>query len=341
MRQAALVKPGAFELRDAEQPQAGPGQALVRVRSVGVCGSDLHFFRGEFPVPPGFVLGHECAGEVAALGDGVEGFEIGDRVALELFDVCLQCVQCRSGNYHLCPQRKANGLNIPGGLSEYLAVPSYALYRLPDEVDFELGALCEPLAVAVHGLRLVDLRFGESVAVLGSGTIGLMAIAAARAMGATYIGTTARHPQQKAMAEALGADAVFSDDPGSIQQLAAATEGADVVVETVGGHANTLADALTVVGPSGRISVLGAFTRPVQIHPIMFFIKEPRIVGSNCYARPGRRSDYELAIEIMRRNADSLRRVITQRYPLAEVAQAYATAADKSTGAIKVQIAHG
>ncbi len=338
MRQASVTGPRAFELKDVDVPQPEEGQVLVRVRSVGVCGSDLHFYRGEFPVPPGFVLGHECAGEVEALGEGVTGVAKGDRVALELFDVCLKCVQCRSGNYHLCPSRKANGLNIAGGLREYMAVPAYALYKLPPEVDCELGALCEPLAVAVHGLRLVDLRFGDRVAVLGAGTIGLMAIAAAKAMGATYIAATARHPHQKAMAEALGADAVFGDDAASIGEIAKATGGADVVVETVGGHANTLADAFTVVGLSGRISVLGAFTQPVQIHPIMFFLKEPKVVGSNCYGRPGRYSDYEIAIEIMRRNAESLRRCITHRYSLEDIAQAYATADDKSSGAIKVQI---
>jgi 2-desacetyl-2-hydroxyethyl bacteriochlorophyllide A dehydrogenase len=339
MRQASISGPRAFELTDVDVPSPAPGQVLVRVRSVGVCGSDLHFYRGEFPVPLGFVLGHECAGEVEALGEGVTGFEKGDRVALELFDVCLKCVQCRSGNYHLCPSRKANGLNIPGGLREYMAVPAYALYKLPPEVDCELGALCEPLAVAVHGLRLVDLRFGDRVAVLGAGTIGLMAVAAAKAMGATYIAATARHPHQKAMAEALGADAVFNDDAKSVGDIAKATGGADVVVETVGGHANTLADALTVVGLGGRISVLGAFTQPVQIHPIMFFLKEPKVVGSNCYGRPGRQSDYEIAIEIMRRNAESLRRCITHRFALEDIAQAYATADDKSSGAIKVQIA--
>ncbi len=338
MRQASVTGPRAFELKDVDVPQPEAGQVLVRVRSVGVCGSDLHFYRGEFPVPPGFVLGHECSGEVEALGEGVTGVAKGDRVALELFDVCLKCVQCRSGNYHLCPSRKANGLNIAGGLREYMAVPAYALYKLPPEVDCELGALCEPLAVAVHGLRLVDLRFGDRVAVLGAGTIGLMAIAAAKAMGATYIAATARHPHQKAMAEALGADAVFGDDAASIGEIAKATGGADVVVETVGGHANTLADAFTVVGLSGRISVLGAFTQPVQIHPIMFFLKEPKVVGSNCYGRPGRHSDYEIAIEIMRRNAESLRRCITHRYSLEDIAQAYATADDKSSGAIKVQI---
>ena len=338
MKAAALVGARTFEMKEIERPEPGPGEALLRVRSVGVCGSDLHFYRGEFPVPAGFVPGHECAGEVAALGEGVTGFEPGDRVALELFTVCLRCEQCRSGNYHLCPTRKANGLNAPGGLREYMTVPAYAMYKLPDGVDCELGALCEPLAVTVHGLRLADLRFGERVAVLGSGTIGLMAIAAAKAMGATWVGATARHPQQRAMAEAVGADAVFGYAPDDIEQLAAAAQGADVVVETVGGHANTLQEAITVVGTAGRVCVLGAFTQPVTIHPITFFIKEVRLIGSNCYGRPGRRSDYELAIEIMRRNAETLRRLITHRFPLERVTEAYATADDKRSGAIKVQV---
>jgi 2-desacetyl-2-hydroxyethyl bacteriochlorophyllide A dehydrogenase len=338
MRQAVMAGPGAFEIKEAVTPQPGPGQALVRVRSTGVCGSDLHFYRGEFPVPPGFVLGHEAAGEVEALGEGVSGFSKGDRVALELFTVCLTCDQCRSGNYHLCPSRKANGLNVPGGLSEYLVVPSYALYKLPPEVDFELGALCEPLAVNVHGLRLVDLRFGDRVAVLGAGTIGLLGIAAAKAMGATTVVATARHPQQKEMAAAAGADAVYDATNEGVAKMAKELGGADVVVETVGGQADTLGQAMNVVGVGGRISVLGAFTKPVQIHPIQFFIKEVRIFGSNCYGRPGRRSDYDLAIEIMRRDAETLRPMITHRFPLDDVAQAYATADDKSSGAIKVQV---
>ena len=341
MKQQALVKPGEFEMQEVEQPAAGPGQVVVRIRNVGVCGSDLHFFHGDFPLPPGFVLGHECSGEIAALGEGVTGFEVGDRVAVEVLDVCLRCRQCRSGNYHLCPARKGSGITHNGAFAEYIAVQSYGLYKLPPEVDFELGALCEPLAVAVHGLRLVDVRFGDRVAVLGAGTIGLMAIAAAKAMGATYIAATARHPQQRDMALTLGADEVFGDDAAGIRAIGKATKGADVIVETVGGQANTLADALSVVGVGGRISVLGVFSQPVQIHPLAFFMKEPTIVGSNCYGRPGRQSDYDLAIEIMRRNAESLRACITHRFPLADVAQAFATANDKTSGAIKVHVVHG
>lgn len=338
MKAAVFAGARKFEIQDMEQPQPGPGEALIRMRNVGVCGSDLHFFRGEFPLPPGFILGHECSGEVAALGDGVSGFQIGEAVALELFSVCLTCAHCRSGNYQHCASRKANGLNAPGGLRQYITTPTYTMYKLPPEVDFELGALIEPLTVNVHGLRLVDLRFGERVAILGAGTIGLTGIVAARAMGATWIGVTARHPQQKQMALALGADEVFDSSDEGVAQLAKASAGADVVVETVGGHADTLAQAINVVGIGGRISVLGAFTAPVQLHPIMFFLKEMKIVGSNCYGRGGRRSDYELSLEIMRRNADPLRKLITHRFPLEAVAEAYATADDKSSGAIKVTI---
>jgi len=339
MKQAVVAGARKFELTDAAKPEPRAGEVLVRVRNTGVCGSDLHFYRGEFPVPPGFVLGHEVAGEVAALGEGVSGFAEGERVALELFTVCLTCPQCRSGSYHLCPSRKASGLNAPGGLREYITVPVYGLYRLPVEVDFELGALVEPLTVGVHGLRLVDLRFGESVAVLGAGTIGLLAAAAAKAMGATTVAITARHPHQKAMAQALGADAVYDATNEGVASMASDLGGADVVVETVGGSAETLTQAMNVAGLGGRISVLGAFTKPVSIHPITFFLKELRMFGSNCYGRSGRLSDYEIAIAIMRRNAESLRRLITHRFTLADVEQAYSTADDKSSGAIKVTIA--
>jgi len=340
MKAAALNGPRTVAVIDVEQPgEPAPGDVLVRMRNVGICGSDLHFFRGEFPLPKGFILGHELAGEVAVVGEGVRGFESGDRVAIEAVRVCLTCAFCRSGNYQFCAARKSFGLNHPGGLQEYVTLPAYALYKLPDAIDTELGALLEPLIVGVHGLRLVDMRFGDRVAVLGSGAIGLTAIAAARAMGATFIAATARYPQQREMAGVMGADAVFeTTNEGTAAMAKAMPGGYDVVVETVGGHADTLGQALQIVAVGGRISVLGAFSQPVSIHPIMFFMKEPRIVGSNCYGRAGRNSDYELGIEIMRRRPEDFRRLITHRYGIDEVAQAYATADDKRSGAIKVTV---
>ena len=341
MKSALLAAPRQFEIADVDVPQPAAGEALVRVRSVGVCGSDLHFYRGEFPLPAGFCLGHEVSGEVEALGEGVSGFAKGDPVALELFTVCRTCPQCRSGNYHLCRQRKSNGIDMPGGLREYMTVPAYDLYKLPDGVDCELGSLVEPLAVSVHGLKISGMQYGERVAVLGAGTIGLMSIAAAKAMGASHIAVSARHPHQRAMAEALGADIVFDATPEGAQQMARSAGAADIVVETVGGSADTLAQALTLVAPRGRVCMLGVFTAPVQLHPLLLTLREATIVGSNCYNRAGAQSDYEIAIEIMRRQGQHLRSMITHRFPLEGVADAYATADDKRSGAIKVMVSPG
>ena len=339
MKAAALNGPRTVEVMTIDAPAVRSGEVLVRIKNVGICGSDLHFYRGEFPLPKGFILGHELAGEVVEAGEGVTGFSPGDRVAIEAMKVCLTCSYCRSGSYQFCASRKQFGLNHPGGLQELVSFPPYALYKLPDELDTEMGALLEPLIVGVHGLRLVDLRFGDRVAVLGSGAIGLTAIAAAKAMGATFIAATARYPQQREMAAVMGADAVFdATDEGTAQMTKAVRGGYDVVVETVGGHGDTLGQALQVVAVGGRISVLGAFSQPVSIHPIVFFMKEPTIVGSNCYGRAGRQSDYELGIEIMRRRPDDFRRLITHRFAIDDIAEAYATADDKKSGAIKVTV---
>ncbi len=343
MKSALLAAPRTFEIAEQDRPEPAAGEALVRVRSVGVCGSDLHFFRGEFPLPAGFCLGHEVSGAVEALGEGVTGFSKGDAVALELFTVCRACPQCRSGNYHLCRHRKASGIDQPGGLREYMAVPAYDLYKLPDGVDCELGALVEPLAVNVHGLKISGMQYGHRIVILGAGTIGLMGIAAAKAMGASHIAVSARHPHQRSMAQALGADAIYDATPEGAQQMARSgpAAGADVVVETVGGSADTLAQALTLVAPGGRVCMLGVFTAPVQIHPLLLTLREATIIGSNCYNRSGPKSDYEIAIEIMRREGVTLRQMITHRFPLASVAEAYAAADDKKSGAIKVMISPG
>ncbi len=168
-------------VKDTEAPKPGPGEALVRVRVCGVCGSDLHCLDGSLPVNPDIVLGHEFAGEVAELGEGVERIAVGDRVAVEPALRCGRCDYCLSGRYHLC--RKRQLAPDRGAMAEFITMPAYTLYKLPDGVDFEIGALTEPLAVAVHGLHLVNARAGERVLVMGAGTIGLMAVLAAKRHG--------------------------------------------------------------------------------------------------------------------------------------------------------------
>lgn len=340
MRAAVISGPQRFEVQEIEAPEVQPGGVLVRVRNCGICGSDLHFYRGEYPAIPGLRLGHEIAGEVAAVGEGVTGLSTGQRVAIEPVEVCRECNFCRTGRYQLCPARKLLGTAAPGAFAEYVHVPAYIVHPLPDGVDFEVGALVEPLAVSVHGLRQVGLSVGERVAVLGSGTIGLMALVGARAMGASDVFMTARYPHQADAARALGADQVVEAGDNTVQELIAAFRGRlpEVVVETVGGHADTLNQAVTLAQPGGRVSMLGLFTGQVSLNATAAVLKEVLLLGGITYGRPGSRSDFEVALEIAARRAEDLRRLITHRVALADIEQGFATAADKSQRSIKVTV---
>lgn len=328
MRAAILSAPGAFEVRDSPDPQPPAGWAVVRVHACGICGSDLHFYRGHFGQVSGLCLGHEIAGEVAATGDGVAGVAVGDRVCLEPLIVCRECSYCRSGRYQLCPQRQFIGMGPAGGLAEYVAAPAYALHRLPDSLDFELGALVEPVAVAVHGLRLARLEPGEQVLVLGAGSIGLMAVAAAQALGARRVRIVARHAHQADAARALGAEVI--DGPPA--------DAPDVAVEGAGGDGSALAQAIEWVRPGGRVAVLGIFNGPSPINGSLLVLKEVTVTGGITYGHSAHRSDFALALDVVERSGDTLRRLITHRFPLDAVADAFATATDKSTGAIKVSV---
>ena len=340
MRAAVVSGAQTFDVQEVEKPEVEQGGVLVRVRNCGICGSDLHFYRGEFPAPPGLRLGHEISGEVAAVGEGVADVSVGQRVAIEPVEVCRQCDACRGGRYQLCPERKFLGTVLPGAFAEFVHVPSYMVHPLPDGVDFEVGALVEPLAVAVHGLRQVALSVGERVAVFGSGTIGLMALVAARAMGASGVFMTARYPHQAEAARALGAEQVVEAGDDTVAELTEAFGGRppEVVVETVGGHADTLNQAVTLVKSGGRVSILGLFTGPVSLNATVAVLKEVLLVGGITYGRPGSRSDFEIAIEIAAQRAEELRRLITHRVALGDIGQGFATAADKSQRSIKVTV---
>ncbi len=332
MKAAFNTSKEVIEVREVEDPKPGPGEVLVRVRACGICGSDLHFYHGAFPAATAVPPGHEYAGEIAALGEGVTGIEIGERVAIEPIRYCRECAYCTTGQYQLCPNRQLMGTFVPGAMAEYVPVPAYGVYRLPDSLDFELGALTEPLAVAVHGLHLVDLVMGERVLVMGSGTIGLLAVLAAKAAGAGEVIATYRHEHQGQAALAMGATSVLKDS--EMGRL----EGIDVVVETVGGTAPTLSQALGIVRPGGRISVLGLFTQPSQINALGLMLKEARIVGGITYCRPGMNSDFDNALQILEREQERARSLITHRYPLDEAVEAFSTASDKSSGCLKVQL---
>jgi len=332
MRAAFCTGPQSIDLRDVPSPQVTRDAFVVQVHACGICGSDLHCYRGGAPPPP-VCLGHEICGLVTA---GSDGLTAGEAVVVEPLIACGACARCRAGEPNLCPTLRILGTTAAGGFADAVAVPASSVYRLPPGLDLDTAMLAEPLAVAVHAAHIAAVALGDEVLVLGGGTIGLLAAFAAARSGAR-VRVSARYPHQRSMALALGAAAVIEAERAAVLD-AAVREPPDVVLESVGGAADTLDLALRTVRPGGRIVALGKFTQSIMLHPLRFLMKEVHLVSSMTYSRRDARPDFVTALSFLVRERDLLARLITHRVPLVEIANGFALAADKSSRAIKVAV---
>jgi threonine dehydrogenase-like Zn-dependent dehydrogenase len=299
---------GEVELRDVGEI-AGEG-ARVRVRSIGICGSDLHMLEMKFPLK--YIVGHEVAG---VLDDGTA-------VAVEPVAPCGECECCRSGDYNLCKSAAATllGVGRDGCMADELRVPERCLIRLPSDVDVKDACLVEPLAVAVHGMRKAGLTSGQRVAVIGGGTIGLCAVAAA-ADGGRVVGLSARYDHQTAAGKRLGAVPI---------------EGKyDLVAECTGAK-DAIKQAVDMCRPGGRLLLLGTYWEGISLPQMLVMMKEITVVSSYMYSAGGAARDFDVAAVLLSRHPEIAGTLITHRFPLAEVKQAFAVARDRKSGAIKV-----
>jgi threonine dehydrogenase-like Zn-dependent dehydrogenase len=341
----AALQTGIRSIAMAEipPPRPEPDGALVRVLASGICGSDLHPYHDRAE-PQSLPDGHEVAGEVVWLPDDYAGpVRRGDLVALDtvcLGSACGACEFCRQGQPFHCPARGT----LPrrgGGFAEYLVRRPAGLFRLPDGVTPEQGALIEPLAVGVHAVRWARMAPGSRVVILGAGTIGLMTLLAARALGAGSVAITARHPHQAALAAALGADAVLPDEPAAalerVQQLTDG-RGADLVIETVGGHADTANLAWEVARRQGTVAIVGIFPGRVPVDLLRPVMRELWATFPICYGVVDGRHDFEVAIDLVASGRAPVERLVTHRFPLAEAPAAFQVAADKASQSIKVHL---
>jgi len=339
MRAAVARGRGRVEVAAIPIPEPGPGEARVRIRACGLCGTDLHLHHAGL-YPPGNTPGHEMMGEVDALGDGVQGLESGGPVAVEPLHSCGSCESCRAGLDAICREGQIYGVQRAGGFAEYAVVPARRLFPVPAELSPQLAALAEPMAVVVRGLRRGALERGQRVLVLGAGSIGLLAVAAARALGAGEVWLCARHAHQAELGRGLGAVRVLDEGESTPLRLDGAGREApvDLVVETVGGSADTLIQAGAAVRPGGTVSVLGVFMGRTEIDPLGLFVKEASLAFSNCYAHPETGADFETAIDLVSDARDALCALTTHAVPLDEIDRAYALAGDKSSGVVKVTV---
>lgn len=334
MTRRAIWTTDGLEVTDAEPAPLEDGWARVRVSSCGICGSDLHFWHGTMRPPLGTAPGHELAGTV----DDVAGDGAG-AVADVLYAVspnvsCGSCPFCLTGDTHLCDRALGRGLGLgaDGGLADTVDVPVANLAPTGTD-DGLIASLTEPLAVSLRGLGLADLEPDSRVLVLGAGTIGLTAALLARDRVAE-VGITARHPHQAAAAEAMGVTALAEGDGIGW----AKSVGADVVVETVGGTADTLAPAVKACRKGGTIVVLGVFGEPKPVDLASLVMKELRLQGSFCYGSTHRGPEFAAAATLTGRYESELAAIQTHQFPLDDATAAFETAADKSSGAIKVTI---
>jgi 2-desacetyl-2-hydroxyethyl bacteriochlorophyllide A dehydrogenase len=339
MRAAVTRGPRRIEVERVARPEPRPGEVRVRVRACGLCGTDLHLHEAGL-YPAGLVPGHEVAGEVERLGPGVDGLSLEQPVAIEPLLSCGRCAPCRAGRDSICPELRVLGLHVSGGFSESIVVPRRRVFPAAAELDPRIVALAEPTAVAIHGLRRGALEPGQRVLVLGAGAIGLLALLAARSLGASEVWVVARHPHQAALARSFGAARVLDGDDSTPESLAplGRTAGIDLVVEAVGAGADTLRAALAAVRPGGTVSVLGVFLSPIALDPLPPLLKETNLVWSNCYAHPEQGADFEDALTLLAEQREAANRLVTHQVPLDEVDRAYTLASDKKAGVVKVNV---
>lgn len=332
---------GKMHIKEIRRPTLGERDALIQVRSTGICGSDLLNYAENltFEIFPG---GHEVSGEIVEVGKAVDSSRIGERVAVETIGQglnCKDCWFCRQGQFRQCSNK---ALNEGGGFAEYIKRRADGCYPISESMEWQEGALVEPLAVSIHALRRGLINSGDTVVVLGSGTIGLTAVAAARAMGAGTILATSRHKHQATMAKALGADYTFSpDDDEFIATVLEMTDGrgADLTLETVGGSSQTILDqAIEVTRMQGRISILGGFHVPITLDWMKPLLKEHTIYFSSCYSVINGRHDFEMAIDFLSSTLRSLNQIVTHTVSLENIQKGFEIASNKTSGSIKVQI---
>ena len=298
MRALVYENPYEMPLREIEPPVAGPDDVIVTVQAAGVCGSDVHGFTGRTGRRmPGIVMGHEFTGVVSDTGRNVAEYAPGDRVVVQPLTTCGTCEMCRAGQPNVCVSRTMIGMHTHGAYAEAVRVPVRQLYRLPDNVSWETGAMVEPLAVALHAVNRTPFNLMDTVVIVGAGTIGLLTLLAARIKGAGRVIVTDLSPHRLELAQSLGADVVVNI--AQQDALAAVNEvtngkGADAAIEAVGMSA-TVQQALAVIRIGGHITWIGNSAPEVTLNMQQVVTREITIHGTY-----GFNQEFGLAIEALR-----------------------------------------
>jgi alcohol dehydrogenase len=345
MRALVFHGPNKIAVESVPIPKPGPGEAVIRVTLTTVCGTDLHILKGEYPVRPGLVIGHEPVGVIHELGVGIAGYETGDRVLVGAITPCGQCGFCLSGNLSQCGGAIGGwkfGNTINGAQAEYLLVPHAQanLAKIPDDLtDEQVVLLADIASTGISAAESADLQIGDTAAVFAQGPIGLCATAGAKLKGAGLIIAVESDPVRIRMARRMGADIVVNqnevDVVTEIRKLTAG-RGVDVAIEALGTQA-TFENALRVLRPGGTLSSLGVYSGKLMI-PVEGFaagLGDHKIVTTLC---PGGKERMRRLMELVRHGRLDLVPFLTHSFTLDKIGEAYKLFGERGDGVIKVAI---
>jgi L-iditol 2-dehydrogenase len=331
MYQAVMTQPGQITIRSVDRPAPQPGEVLINVRRIGVCGSDIHVYHGQHPYTSyPVVQGHEVSGVIAELGQGVGGFAIGDPVVFMPQLTCGLCYPCKHGQEHICDRLRVYGFQADGAAQEFFPILADKVLKVPPSLSLDQAAMVEPVSVAVHAVRRFNsgLLAGLKVLVLGAGTIGNLVGQVARAAGATVL-ITDLSDYKLVKARACGLEHTVNPKQQNLGAAILQTFGpdkADLILECVGVQ-DTISDAIAQARKGSTIVIVGVFGKQPLVDLGLVQDRELRLLGTLMYQRP----DYERAIDLIASGAVRLSDLITHRFSFRQYLEAY-KAIDASGG---------
>jgi (R,R)-butanediol dehydrogenase/meso-butanediol dehydrogenase/diacetyl reductase len=353
MKAAVFHGPKDLRVEKVERPALPEGWVRVRIKSCGICGSDLHMYKGDSPELKEYqidlnkgcrgVFGHEASGDIEEVGEGVLGaLKVGDRVAVCPMWGCGSCELCRSGSFHLCRKQACIGYTHVGGYSENVVVPAFVCYRVHDDISYSGAALIEPLSNGIHACNRGQVSSEDVVVILGAGPIGLATTAAAKAMGARRIVVVDMLEHPLKVAGRLGADQVINSSVQDVSQEVLRYVDEDdisVIVEAVGGgQRTTLPLAIRLASRRARIVCIGIFSNPQEVDVWGMQWKEVSLVPSWAFCYNKNRHEYKLAVDLVSSKRVSLEPILTHRVPIDEITRGFDLAINKNENAIKIHI---
>lgn len=337
MLQQVMTAPKEIEFRDIPVPEIKPNEMLIKIKKIGVCGSDIHVYHGEHPFTSYPVTqGHEVSGEITEIGSGVKEFTIGQKVTIQPQVVCGECYPCRHGKYNLCEELKVMGFQTTGTASEYFAVDAEKVTLLPDDMSFDAGAMIEPLAVAVHAVRQAGDVKGKKIAVLGAGPIGILTAQAAKGMGAESVLITDISDLRLEKAKECGVDFAVNTktkDFGDAMLEHFGKDKADVIYDCAGNNI-TIGQAIQHARKGSTIIMVAVFAGMATVDLAVLNDHELDLNSSMMY----RNEDYIKAIELVNENKVKLEPLISKHFAFKDYKKAYEYIDDNRETTMKVII---